>query len=58
MVAYKCNRCGKLYEKYEDSIFYVTKEIYQQDLCPQCTKSLEKWWESGKEQNNDTGRSN
>lgn len=61
MNAYKCDRCGKLYEKQEkSSIFNVTKKIfvlgtaYQQDLCSECAKSLEEWWKTGKEQNNDT----
>lgn len=58
MNAYKCDRCGKLYEKEARSILYVkritTGNGQWQDLCPECTKSLDKWWKAGKEQKNDT----
>lgn len=64
MNAYKCDRRGKLYERQgKSSIFNVTKRDlcyrrdYQQDLCPECEKSLDEWWKTGKEQNNDTRRS-
>ncbi len=60
MNAYKCDRCGKLFEKSTDSIFGIDKRtsVYRadwkpQDLCTECKKSLEKWWKAGKEQNND-----
>lgn len=58
MNAYKCDRCGKLYERQgKSSIFNVTKRdscygTYQQDLCPECAEALEKWFKAGKEQNN------
>lgn len=61
MEAYKCDRCGKLFEKSTASILDVDKRksVYSgdwrsQDLCPECKKSLEEWWEAGKEQNDDT----
>lgn len=50
--AYKCDRCGKLYEKNAVAArkkFKLTKlDEYrgrQLDLCESCMKSLEKWWE-------------
>lgn len=55
MEAYKCDRCGKLYERQVEKILYVGKKGEGPlDLCPQCTESFEEWWEAGKEQNNDT----
>lgn len=59
MQIYKCDRCGRLYERKVKKILYVEKEGIDQDLCPDCAKSLDEWWwwEAGKEQNNDTGRS-
>lgn len=61
MEAYKCDRCGKLFEKSTASILAVYKRTsvcrgdwLSQDCCPECKKSLEEWWKAGKEQNNDT----
>lgn len=52
--AYKCDRCGKLYEKTAAVLkrkFKISKmEEYrckQMDLCESCMKSLAKWWENG-----------
>lgn len=42
MEAYKCDRCGKLFEKLTVSILDVDKQ------------TSEEWWKAGKEQNNDT----
>lgn len=59
MEAYKCDRCGKLFEKPTASILGIDKRTSvcrdnwePQDLCPECKKSLEEWWKTGKEQKN------
>lgn len=63
MEAYKCDRCGRLYEKQTESRLFIGKckpkddtgpRWREQDLCPECKKSFEKWWKFGKEQNNKT----
>lgn len=50
--AYKCDRCGRLYEHdfqlYLHS-YYISKDCHPQedlklDLCPTCQKSLENWF--------------
>lgn len=51
MKAYKCDRCGKLFEKYEGQgtrMFYsITKDPCSTsdylDLCPKCNDELQKW---------------
>lgn len=56
MEAYKCDRCGKLFEKLTTSILDVDKRTsifsgdwQSQDLCPECAESLDEWWKAGKE---------
>lgn len=58
MKAYKCDRCGKLFEKYEgqgtSNFFNITLNPYMSDncldLCPDCNVELQAWVENGKEQ--------
>ena len=39
--AYKCDRCGKLFEKTKSTErFYVTSNREIKDLCPECQKIL------------------
>ena len=63
MKAYKCDRCGKLYEYYDgielvsggykftifsiSNYFGIANEDY--DLCPECMKSLIKWIKEGRQ---------
>ena len=50
--AYKCDRCGKLYESYkvtvnDSTIIYI--DGYAQDLCKECISKLRVWFfEEGK----------
>lgn len=54
MRAYQCDRCGALYShsnKLENEIFItgsctVTGQV--KDLCDECQKELEIWWNVGK----------
>lgn len=50
MYIYKCDRCGKIFEKYPEA---PRLEIYEirdtlasdrEDLCPECTEDLTKWF--------------
>lgn len=47
--AYKCDRCGKLFEHYRYQVtnFYVTRNanfaIDRLDLCPKCNAELQSW---------------
>lgn len=58
MKAYKCDRCGKLFEKYRyqgtSDFFNITHNPYQTgsclDLCPECNAELQEWVANGKEQ--------
>lgn len=58
MKAYKCDRCGKLFEKYEgqgtSNFFNVTRtpniSCCCLDLCPKCNAELQEWVANGKEQ--------
>ena len=58
MRAYKCDRCGKLFEKYEGQgtrMFYsITADICGRgnglDLCPNCNAELQAWVTNDKEQ--------
>lgn len=51
MKAYKCDRCGKLFEKYEGQgtrMFYaITTDLCSSgnglDLCPKCNDELQEW---------------
>lgn len=56
MRLFKCDVCGAIYytegirtltiyTKYNDTWFF-------NDLCPKCEKSLKKWYDTQKEQNN------
>lgn len=53
--AYKCDRCGKLFEEYQKPkngfvIWRAHKEHYaepERSLCPECQKSLIDWWKEG-----------
>lgn len=52
--AYKCDRCGRLFEKTEMKAkrkFKLSKlddyRCKQMDLCESCLKSLCKWWDAG-----------
>lgn len=52
--AYKCDRCGRLYEKsivISKKRFKLSKlddyRCKQMDLCESCLKSLCKWWDAG-----------
>lgn len=61
MIAKKCNRCGKLYERYNEEqnpkkangfrfLNIDEKQDYYQheklDLCPECMKELHAWFEN------------
>ena len=54
MRAYQCDRCGTLYghsNKLENEIFItdsctITGQV--KDLCDECQKELEAWWNAGK----------
>lgn len=56
--AYKCDRCGKLFEKYKNQgtsdFFNVTRNPNFSnnclDLCPKCNSELQKWVANDKEQ--------
>lgn len=52
MRAYKCDRCGKLFEKYKDQgtpmFFNITRNQCAignslLDLCPNCNDELQEW---------------
>jgi len=57
-IAYKCDRCGKLYENYNEKIVQysskpmiftcstsITKHDHSADLCKQCFESFMEWWD-------------
>lgn len=54
MRAYQCDRCGALYShsnKLESEIFItgsctITGQV--KDLCDECQKELEVWWNAGR----------
>jgi hypothetical protein len=58
MKAYKCDRCGKLYEKYKNQgtsqFFNITCNPCTSgnllDLCPKCNAELQEWVANYKEQ--------
>ena len=58
MKAYKCDRCGKLFEKYKyqgtSNFFNITLNPCTSgnllDLCPNCNAELQEWVANGKEQ--------
>ena len=50
MKAFKCDRCGNLYEGYTEKVksFYINRSpvtYYPLDLCPECNKELKDWFE-------------
>lgn len=57
-IALKCDRCGKLYEPYNDACFngFTTTQTYikfnkcnrieDYDLCPKCNRELSSWLNS------------
>lgn len=58
MRAYKCDRCEKLFEKYEgqrtSKFFNITRNPSFSgdclDLCPKCNAELQEWVANDKEQ--------
>jgi hypothetical protein len=47
--AFKCDRCGELYEGYEGYVKFTfakpdPKSGKKQDLCYDCKQSLHSWW--------------
>ena len=61
--AFKCDRCGKFYQKYGDKVSYKIGKIVEKDiepgycprykeldLCLDCRASLAEWCESVKEE--------
>lgn len=57
-IAYKCDRCGKLYENYNEKIVQysgkpmiftcstsIAKHDHSADLCKQCFESFMEWWD-------------
>ena len=58
MKAYKCDRCGKLFEKYKNQgtseFFNITRNPCITgnclDLCPNCNAELQEWVANDKEQ--------
>jgi hypothetical protein len=47
--AYKCDRCGELYEDYEGYIIFAFSNPHplsgdKQDLCFDCSNTLQSWW--------------
>lgn len=54
MRAYQCDRCGVLYShsnKLENEIFITVtpaSTLGVRDLCDECQKELEDWWNAGK----------
>ncbi len=58
MKAYKCDRCGKLFERYDGqgtpkffNILCIPTAINTMlDLCPDCNSELQKWVADGKKQ--------
>ena len=58
MKAYKCDRCGKLFEKYNlqgtSNFFNITRNPCMSgnclDLCPNCNAELQEWVKHDKEQ--------
>lgn len=50
MRAYKCDRCGALYEKEQEKTgrVYITQSPniagFCLDLCPECDKDLQTWF--------------
>lgn len=58
MRIYRCDVCGTIYDTEGIRTLtictkYGNEEIWKiKDLCPECAKSLKKWYETQKEQNN------
>lgn len=58
MRAYKCDRCGKLFEKYDlqgtFSFLNITRNPCMSgnclDLCPDCNAELQEWVKNGKDE--------
>lgn len=54
MKAYKCDRCGKLFERYDgqatSNFFIMAFNQHCLDLCPDCNDKLQEWFANGKEQ--------
>ena len=58
MKAYKCDRCGKLFERYKNQgtseFFNITRNPNFSndylDLCPKCNAELQEWVANKKEQ--------
>lgn len=58
MKAYKCDRCGKLFEKYDGQgtrrFYSITTDTCRTgcylDLCPNCNDELQAWVANDKEQ--------
>ena len=53
MKAYKCDRCGKFFEKdngQKTSFFITAFNPHGLDLCPNCNAELQAWIANGKEQ--------
>ena len=58
MRAYRCDRCKKYYETdarcngkhyiITNISFDISAKVSAKDLCPECTKELEEWWNAGK----------
>ena len=57
MKAYKCDRCGKLFEKYPNQgtnkFLNITTNPFNTgyclDLCQECNGELQRWFMNGKE---------
>lgn len=56
MRAYKCDRCGKFFERYDGQgtgkFFNVTRMLMSGsglDLCPNCNAELQVWVANGKD---------
>ncbi len=62
MKAYKCDRCGKLFEPYklqgEACFFHITRTTYASgnclDLCQNCNAELQEWVANDKNQMDET----
>lgn len=64
MKAYKCDRCGKLFDEYRGQgtceYYSITRNPNFKtdvlDLCPRCNEELQNWVKKVKSENKDVGR--
>ena len=52
MKAYKCDRCGEFYDKYNSSVYKISKNAATLDLCQNCLLQLKIFVEEPNRVNN------